>query len=97
AVAQQHAKFMDPNITPSGKWLKTLLDNEIDNSVLGLELAKEYKKDVQNRAYTHFSQADFIAQALSSIKARNEIECKDDKNFTQFVNDYFGKRVSGGL
>jgi glutamate--cysteine ligase len=97
AVAQQHAKFMDPNITPSGKWLKTLLDNEIDNSVLGLELAKEYKKDVQNRAYTHFSQADFVAQALSSIKARNEIECKDDKNFTQFVNDYFGKRVSGGL
>ncbi|MFT6270429.1 MAG: glutamate--cysteine ligase [Alphaproteobacteria bacterium] len=95
AVIQQHAKFMDPSITPSGKWLKILLDNEIDNSVLGLELAKKYKADAQNTAYTHISQADFVAQAISSIKAREEIESQDDKNFTQFVNDYFGKRVAG--
>jgi glutamate--cysteine ligase len=95
AVIRQHAKFMDPSSTPSGKWLKTLLDNEIDNSVLGLELAKEYKAAAQNMAYTHISQADFVAQATSSINARKEIESQDDKDFTAFVNDYFGKLVAG--
>lgn len=95
AVTAQYEKFKDPSITPSGKWLKTLLDEQIDNSVLGLALAKQYKAQAQNIAYTNISHADFVAQALSSIAERKEIESQDDKDFTQFVNDYFGKRVAG--
>lgn len=95
AVEQQEQKFLDPSKTPSGKWLQTLLDNEIDNSILGLELAKEYKENAQKMSYTKISKEDFVAQALSSIEARKEIEAQDDKDFSQFVNDYFTKRVAG--
>jgi glutamate--cysteine ligase len=94
AVNQEHEKFLDPTITPSGKWLQTLLENEIDNSVLGLELAKEYKANAQKMSYAHISQADFVSQALVSIEARKEIETHDNKTFTQFVNDYFGTRIA---
>jgi glutamate--cysteine ligase len=94
AVKQQREKFLDPSITPSGKWLQTLLDNEIDNSVLGLELAKEYKANAKNMSYTHIMREDFVAQALSSIEAKKEIEAKDDTDFTQFAKEYFGKRLA---
>jgi len=95
AVKQQQEKFVDPTITPSGKWLQTLLDNEIDNSVLGLELAKEYKKASQNMTYKQIQQADFVSQAALSIKARKKIEAKDKIEFGQFIDEYFGKRVAG--
>jgi glutamate--cysteine ligase len=95
AVKKQKEKFVDPSITPSGKWLKTLLDNELDNSVLGLELAKEYKLASKNMPYTQISRTDFVAEAALSVQARQKIESKDDKDFASFVEEYFGKRVAG--
>jgi glutamate--cysteine ligase len=95
AVGKQIDKFMDPTMTPSGKWLQTLLDNELDNSVLGLELAKQYKLVAQELSYKQVSRADFVAAAALSVKAREEIEAQDDKSFSHFVNDYFGTRVAG--
>jgi glutamate--cysteine ligase len=94
AVNKQYEKFMDPTTTPSGKWLKTLLDNDMDNGELGMALAKKYKAQAQNIPYTHISKADFVAEALMSANAQKEIESPDDKDFTQFVSDYFGKRVA---
>lgn len=95
AVTKQQEKFLDPSITPSGKWLQTLLDNELDNSVLGLALAKEYKKAAQNMSYEQVSKADFVSEAAISLNARQDIESKDDKSFSQFIDEYFGKRVAG--
>lgn len=91
AIKKQKEKFSNPSITPSGKWLHTLLDNEIDNSVLGLELAKQYKQEAQNMSYRQISQADFVSEAALSVSARQEIESKDDKPFSDFVDDYFSK------
>lgn len=95
AVYNQQAKFLDPRITPSGKWLSTLLDNNIDNSALALELAKEYKENAKRMSYSQISKNDFMTQAIQSIQARKEIEATDDKDFTQFVGDYFTNRVDG--
>ena len=95
AVQNQMDKFKDPAITPSGKWLQTLLDNDIDNSVLGLELAMQYKLVAQDLSYKQMSHVDFVAEAASSLKAREDIESKDEKSFSQFVDEYFGKRVAG--
>lgn len=95
AVNEQHEKFSNPDITPSGKWLQTLLDKQMDNSELGMSLAKQYKADAQNRDYSLISKADFEKEALSSTQALTEIDAASDGDFTQFVNDYFGKRVAG--
>jgi glutamate--cysteine ligase len=94
AVQEQAAKFANSELTPSGKWLRTLLDNQIDNSALGLELAKVYKQNAANLTYSEISFDDFVNQAASSIKGQREIEANDDVDFSTFVNEYFDKRVS---
>ena len=95
AVNKQHDKFMEPSITPSGKWLNTLLEKNLDNSELGLALAKEYKAQASNANYSKIQAADFLSEAAESIVSRQEIEAQDNVDFTHFVSDYFGKRIEG--
>lgn len=93
AVNLEAEKFSDPDLTFSGKWLNTLLENQIDNSALGLELAKEYKNNAQNLAYSSISKEEFVNQAAVSVKRREKIEADDTKSFSDFVEEYFSKRV----
>ncbi|MFW8590152.1 glutamate--cysteine ligase [Glaciecola sp. 2405UD65-10] len=92
AVNLQSEKFNDASLTASGKWLATLLDNNIDNSSLGLELAKEYKAHMSGLNYKHIPEQTFVEQAKASVIAQKEIEAKNEKPFEQFVNDYFTTR-----
>ncbi|MGB3727032.1 MAG: glutamate--cysteine ligase [Glaciecola sp.] len=92
AVNAQAGKFAQANTTSSGKWLSTLLENEIDNSSLGLELAKEYKSFAAGLNYKHINQHDFTQQAQASISAQQKIEKNDTVSFSTFVKDYFGNR-----
>ncbi len=94
SVEESQARFNNPDLTPSGKWLNTLLENEIDNSVIGLELAREYKAHALKASYRHFNQEVFQEQAKASDLAREDIEKSDEKTFSQFVHDYFDTRVS---
>lgn len=92
SVLEQTEKFKDASITSSGRWMSTLLDNNIDNSSLGLELAKEYKTYMANLHYKHIDKDTFVAQAALSMQAQKNIEMKDTVSFEQFVNDYFTTR-----
>ena len=91
AVQAQALKFNDANLTPSGKWLNTLLENQIDNSMLGLELAKEYKLLAEKIPYKTLSSADFRHHASQSIAKQAEIEAADTQDFSSFVKGYFAK------
>lgn len=91
AVLSQQNKFNDPSVTLSGRWLDTLLSNQIDNSALGLELAKQYKHHVSNFKYNQFDEAMFKQQAVDSMKAQEAIERKDTTGFAQFVSEYFSE------
>jgi len=92
AVKEQTKKFNDSSITPSGRWMNTLLENNIDNSSLGLELAKEYKAHMAKLQYKHIDKEAFIAQAAESSLAQEEIERKDTVSFEKFVEQYFTTR-----
>lgn len=90
AVSAQALKFEDASITPSGKWLSTLVDGEIDNSCLGLELAKVYKAHMAELPYNELSSEIFAEHAKQSEAKQTAIESDDDEDFTSFVNSYFG-------
>lgn len=92
AVLNQAKKFEDAGSTPSGQWLTTLLDNQIDNSILGLEMAKEYKTFANDLLYQQISKSEFEAQAITSLAAQKELEAQDTKSFSHFVTDYFNTR-----
>nr|WP_277750962.1 glutamate--cysteine ligase [Ningiella ruwaisensis] len=89
AVKNESIKADDASQTLSGRWLDTLLDNQIDNSMLGMELAKEYKTFVSNLEYRNITKEAFTEQASLSVNAQTQIEREDDKDFANFIRDYF--------
>ncbi|MFB0913056.1 MAG: glutamate--cysteine ligase, partial [Glaciecola sp.] len=89
AVEIEFDKIKDPSNTPSAKWLKTLTDNDIDNSKLGLKLADEYKKHASGLHYLNMTEDMFRQQAEESIESRVKIEEADTKTFAEFIRDYF--------
>lgn len=91
AVADQREKLTDPDKTPSGRILNTLLEDNADNSALGLLLAKEYADVFDSHEYTHYSEQDFTAQAQASLKAQQDIENADEKDFETFIRDYYNE------
>jgi glutamate--cysteine ligase len=94
AVAQESRKIEDPSLTFSGRWLHTLQDNQVDNSSLGMELAKEYKAFFQEMDYRNVTKKDFQAQALISLEKQRQIEQSDTVDFDTFIKEYFaGKKV----
>ncbi|MFC4699825.1 glutamate--cysteine ligase [Glaciecola siphonariae] len=90
AVTTQAHKFVDASQTFSGRWLNTLQENEIDNSILGMELAKEYKTFIQEMDYRNISKVDFEEQAKVSMLKQADIEASDTQSFNDFIKDYFG-------
>ena len=69
--------------------MSTLLADDADNSALGLLLAKEYADTYQKLSYTHHQESDFAALAEASLKAQQDIESEDDKDFATFIRDYY--------
>jgi glutamate--cysteine ligase len=91
SVEKEFLKVQDPMQTPSARWLNTLIENNIDNSRIGLELALEYKKYASGLDYLHFSEEDFKRQAKESIAAREQIEKSDKLDFADFIDQYFAR------
>jgi glutamate--cysteine ligase len=91
SVEKEFLKVKDPSQTPSARWLNTLIENNIDNSRIGLELALEYKKYASGLDYLHISEEDFKQQARESIANREQIEKSDTLDFADFIERYFAK------
>lgn len=89
AVKTEFAKVHNPELTPSGKLLSMLLEEDKDNGVLGLELAQAYQSEMKSFEYTDTDAAGFAAQAEVSFASQKEIEAADVKDFDTFIRDYF--------
>jgi glutamate--cysteine ligase len=91
AVKTEFEKVQNPELTPSGKLLSTLIESDKDNGVLGLELAQAYQAEMKSFEYTDTDAAGFAAQAETSFAAQKEIEAADTKDFDTFIRDYFAE------
>lgn len=91
AVASEFEKVGNPDLTPSGMLLNTLLENDKDNGVFGLELAKMYQGEMKAFNYQYTDAAGFMTQAEVSLKAQKDVEEADTKDFDSFIRDYFSE------
>jgi glutamate--cysteine ligase len=89
AVAAELAKVKNTELTPSAKILAQLKNSGKDNSALGLELSKYYKKCFETQTYKVYSKSSLQNASEYSVQAQREIEAKDDKDFDVFLRDYF--------
>jgi glutamate--cysteine ligase len=88
AVELEYKKITDPDLTPSGMMLNTMIENDEDNSVFGKRLAEQHKAQLLARNYEHYKQADFDTMQQASIMKQHEIEESDTVDFSTFLNDY---------
>jgi glutamate--cysteine ligase len=91
AVAAERLKVHNPNLTPSGKWLKQLLEEQRDNVELGLSLSKRYRQELLSLEYEELDVDYFRRAATDSVAQQQQIEASDEKPFDQFLNDYFAQ------
>ena len=89
AVEKQWLKVVNPDETPSGKWLSELLSQQKDNGVHGVELAEQYRQSFLSSEYQLFDEATFSEQARLSLSQQAELESADTKSFDEFLTDYF--------
>lgn len=89
ALDNQWQKVVDPDLTPSGKLLKHLLDNELDNGEYGRQLAAQYKASLQESDYSVLSETLLKDQAALSLDKQAHLEASDTLTFRQFLQDYF--------
>lgn len=88
-VAEHYQMVLNPELTLSGQMLRILREENIDNSQLGLRLAKEYKKQL-DQPLRHFSETDFERWRDASI-AEQEAREQDDTGtcFDDYLATYF--------
>ncbi|WP_017444632.1 glutamate--cysteine ligase [Gayadomonas joobiniege] len=89
ALKKQAEKVANPDLTPSGKIMNRLLNNNMDNSQLGLDLAKQYQKDSAARDYQYYSEQALVETAEKSLLEQTEIEKSDKLAFTDYLAEYF--------
>lgn len=94
AVDAEWKKVQDPGLTPSGRLLSHLLNDDMDNSEFGLKLAKQYAQQLKSHDYSYYSEADFLSMAASSLAEQTAIEAGDEVSFEQFVSDYFAEPMA---
>ena len=91
AVETEWAKIVNPDLTLSGQWLNTLLNENKDNGELGIELAEKYRQQMSEHQYVHTTEDQFIEQALTSLKQQKEKDEMDEPPFAEFIHDYFAQ------
>lgn len=89
AIKQQLTKVNDSSKTPSAQIIEQLLTQNTDNSLLGMQLAHQYKKEAQARSFMQYSEATLAQQTPISRQKQTEIEAQDTLEFTDFLADYF--------
>lgn len=82
-------RFQNPDQTSSARILKRIKDSQGDNGSLALDLAKQYKIQLQEQPYYMWSEKDFSAQRALSIDKQQAIEKADTLSFSAFLSDYF--------
>lgn len=89
AVATQWDKVLQPELTPSGKILAHLLQENMDNSTYGLALAQCYAHTIASHDYQYYSKDDFENMAKTSLAMQEDIESGEQAPFADFIQDYF--------
>ena len=82
-------RFQHPEQTSSARMLNRIKNYQGDNASLGLNLAKEYKIQLQEQPYYLWTADTFASQKAESVKQQNVIEQADQLSFNDFLVDYF--------
>lgn len=90
-VAEHYKMVLNPELTLSGQLLAIMRDENLDNSHLGMRLARSYREQLK-QPLRYFSEADFAQWTQASIAEQEAREQHDHgSSFDDFLDAYFRK------
>lgn len=89
AINEQYRCVLNPELTLSGRVMAYLIEHNIDNSEFGMQLARDYKKQL-DQPLKYFTEAEFDRLREASLVAQHELEVADEHtSFDDFLEEYF--------
>ncbi|GAA4503215.1 glutamate--cysteine ligase [Pseudaeromonas paramecii] len=89
---QQHRAWLrDPSLTLSARLLDTLLAGELDNGVLGRQLAERYGQQLLEEPLRFWDEEYFAEEATASLAKQADIEAADHLSFDDFLSHYLAR------
>ncbi|MBV2128867.1 glutamate--cysteine ligase [Arsukibacterium indicum] len=91
ALKQYYLCLLDPAQTFSGKLLNQLLSTQQDNGLFMLAKAEQYREQLLNEDYQHYTAEDFAAAVTESVAKQQQIEAADSMSFDDYIAGYFAE------
>lgn len=90
AVANQYYCVLNPELTFSGRFMAQLKEQQLENSELGMALARRYKQQLSTAPFEFFSLAEFEQMQQQSLAEQARLEQQDAaSSFDEFLEEYF--------
>ena len=89
ALQQQHAKILDPDLTPSARMLAEMAENKEEFYHFALRMSQQHQQWFAERPLETDKLASFETAARASIEKQQQIERTDDIPFASFLQNYF--------
>ena len=89
AVREQTLKLNNPEITPSARILKELLERDEAFFEFAMRKAQESKETITSKEFLQTDVEYYDDVARASIEKQMEIEREDKLDFEQFLKNYF--------
>ncbi|WP_027967209.1 glutamate--cysteine ligase [Halomonas halocynthiae] len=89
ALAELAPLLDNPELTPSGKYLEKLLENNSEFSDLAYAEARRQAEQLASQPSNSSRQAEFAALVERSEQQQKDIEAADTQGFDEFMQDYF--------
>ncbi|MDV6317082.1 glutamate--cysteine ligase [Idiomarina sp. HP20-50] len=96
-LADLYEWVLNPESTLSGQILQLLKEEDRDNSSLGMQLAKQYRAELNNRSLSYYEEKNFADWALESERAfEDRYEQDNNVDFDTFLANYFKQAARSG-
>jgi glutamate--cysteine ligase len=91
AVETELAKINDPALTPSGKLVDMVVNQDVRLTSHALDMAQSYRDNRLAQDYQVFDLQELNNQAKQSLADQQAIEDSDNIDFDSFLVNYFSK------
>lgn len=90
-IAEQYRAVLNPELTLSGQLLRILTEQNIDNGRFGMQLARQYREQLQ-QPLSFYTSAQFDQWAAISLQQQQQREAQDQgSSFDDYLQEYFRK------
>lgn len=88
SLQAQTEKLANPDLTPSGKMLKDMEEQQLSFFAFSMQQSNKHKQFLQNNGMAEETITGMHQTSVDSLSKQTEIEAADDLNFDEFIQQW---------